>query len=197
MDGQKTTPQNATALLVVDVQASFPARPYWRDDDAAEFLVAQNRLIADWLTQKMPIVRIFHVEPTGAFSKASGLVRPLEGLADFEAALLVEKTAHSAFVRTPLEDWLRASGIKRIAVSGIRTEQCCETTTRHGSDLGFEVDYVTAATLSFPMQHASGRTYSVEEIRERTELVLADRFATIVTVEGASARASAFAKKAA
>jgi nicotinamidase-related amidase len=197
MDGHKPTYTNATALLVVDVQASFPARPYWRDDDAEDFLAAQNRLIEGWLALKMPVIRIFHVEPSGAFSKASGLVRPLDGLVDFEAALQVEKTVHSAFVRTPLEEWLRASGINRVAVSGIRTEQCCETTTRHGSDLGFEVDYVTAATLSFPMQHAGGRTYSVAEIRERTELVLADRFATIVTVEEAIDRASALSKKAA
>jgi nicotinamidase-related amidase len=197
MDGQKSTYANATALLVVDVQASFPARPYWRNEDTAEFLAAQNRLIAGWVALKMPIVRIFHVEPSGAFSKASGLVRPLDGLVDFEAALQVEKTVHSAFVRTPLEDWLRTSGITRIAISGIRTEQCCETTTRHGSDLGFETDYVTAATLSFPMQHANGRAYSVAEIRERTELVLADRFATIVTVEEAIKRASALSKKAA
>jgi nicotinamidase-related amidase len=197
MDGQKSTYANATALLVVDVQASFPARPYWRDDDAAEFLAAQNRLIAGWQALKMPVVRIFHVEPAGAFSKANGLVRPLDGLVDFEAALLVEKTVHSAFVGTPLAEWLRAAGIKRIAVSGIRTEQCCETTTRHGSDLGFEVDYVTAATLTFPMQHARGRAYTVAEIRERTELVLADRFATIVTVDEALERASALSKKAA
>jgi nicotinamidase-related amidase len=197
MDGQKPTYANSAALLVIDAQASFSARPYWREEGAAEYLAAQNTLIEGFATLKLPVVRIFHVEPDGAFSKASGLVRPLDGLVDFDAALTVEKTAHSAFVRTPLEDWLRNAGITRLVVSGIRTEQCCETTTRHGSDLGFAVDYVTEATLTFPMKHGNGREFTVAEIRERTELVLADRFATIVGVGEALRRASAVSKKAA
>ncbi|XLM22660.1 isochorismatase family protein, partial [Chromobacterium piscinae] len=32
------------------------------------------------------------------------------------------------------------------AISGIRTEQCCETTARVASDLGYEVDFVSEAT---------------------------------------------------
>ena len=71
----------------------------------------------------------------------------------------------------------------------MRTEQCCETTTRAASDAGFEVDFVTEATLTFAMRHANGRTYTPGEIRERTELVLAGRFATICTVAEALARA--------
>ena len=74
-------------------------------------------------------------------------------------------------------------------MAGIRTEQCCETTTRNASDLGFEVDYATEATLTFPMRTAAGRVVSTDEIRERTELVLADRFATIVTAQQAVDRA--------
>jgi len=66
-------------------------------------------------------------------------------------------------------------------VSGIRTEQCCETTTRHASDLGFKVSFATDATLTFPMQARSGRRYTTAEIRERTELVLEGRFARIVS----------------
>ena len=30
--------------------------------------------------------------------------------------------------------WLRNHGIEELLVTGIRTEQCCETTTRHASD---------------------------------------------------------------
>lgn len=180
-----------SALLVIDVQASFPARPYWRDDDAAAFLAAQNRLIAGFVDRGLPVVRVLHVEPDGAFSKSSGRVRPLDGLADFVPTLTLEKHAHSAFAGTALESWLRERGIDRIVVSGIRSEQCCETTTRDGSDRGLTVDYVTEATLTFPMQHANGRHYSPAEIKERCELVLADRFATICTVDAALARLDA------
>ena len=80
-----------------------------------------------------------------------------------------------------LDVWLTRHGIRRVIVSGIRTEQCCETTTRMASDLGYDVDYVTEATLTFPMAAAHGRTFSALEIKARTELVLAGRFATVDT----------------
>ncbi len=179
----------ATALIVVDVQQSFPQRPYFRPDDVPAFLSAQNALIAGFAERGLPIVRVLHVEGEGAFALASGLVRPLDGLSEFAPALTLHKHAHSAFAGTGLSQWLIARGIRRVVVSGIRTEQCCETTTRDGSDRGFEVDYVSAATLTFPMRHANGREYSSAEIKERTELVLEGRFARIVTVERALARA--------
>jgi nicotinamidase-related amidase len=185
---EKNLPKNTPALIVVDVQASFPARPYYVADDVPAFLNAQNKLIAGYIKAGAPVVRVFHVEESGAFSLASGLVRPFEGLMDFTAACTVEKHAHSAFAGTSLAAWLTAKGITRIAVSGIRTEQCCETTTRDASDRGYLVDYVAEATLTFPMTHANGRVFSASEIRERTELVLANRFATIVSVDEALAR---------
>ena len=58
-----------------------------------------------------------------------------------------------------------------------------ETTTRHASDLGFAVDFVSEATLTFPMTDARGREWSAAEIKAGAELVLADRFARIATVE--------------
>jgi hypothetical protein len=47
------------------------------------------------------------------------------------------------------------------------------------------VDYVGEATLTFPMTDADGREWSASEIRARTELVLAGRFARIARVEEA------------
>jgi nicotinamidase-related amidase len=74
-----------------------------------------------------------------------------------------------------------------VIVCGIRTEQCCETTTRHASDSGYLVDYVTDATLTFPMTDRHGRSWTPAEIKARTELVLDERFARMVTVEEALA----------
>jgi nicotinamidase-related amidase len=179
--------QLSAALLVIDAQASFTARPYWQDTDVSAWLDAQNRLIDAFAKQGKPIVRVLHVEDTGAFSLESGLVQPIDGLRAFDAALTIHKYAHSAFAGTPLAQWLLQRGIGRVVISGIRTEQCCETTTRDASDRGFQVDYVTEATLTFPMRHANGRLFSPSDIKERTELVLAGRFARICTVDAPGA----------
>jgi nicotinamidase-related amidase len=95
------------------------------------------------------------------------------------------KHSHSALIGSGLDVWLVQNGIRRLIVSGIRTEQCCETTTRNASDIGYKVDYVTEATLTFAMTDRHGRVWTPQEIRERTELVLEDRFARVVTVEEA------------
>ncbi len=183
-----------TALLLIDVQESFRARPYWNADEAPAFFERSNALLAGAQAAGIPVVQVFHTDgPNSAdnpFSQASGLIRPLAELRPFDAALVVEKHRHSALVGTGLSIWLHEHGIRRLIVAGIRTEQCCETTARHASDEGWEVDYVTEATLTFAMQTPAGATLSPAAIRERTETVLAGRFATLCTVEQALARAA-------
>jgi nicotinamidase-related amidase len=178
---------NDTALLVIDVQQSFLQRPYWSDSDYLPYLAKQQALIDGCRARGVPVVQIFHVEDEGVFSLASGFVRAMPDLR-IEPDFVLEKRAHSALAGTRLETWLTQHGIRRLIVSGIRSEQCCETTTRHASDIGYTVDYVTEATLTFPMTHPhSGVVYSADDIKARCELVLAGRFARIATVESALA----------
>ena len=174
-----------TALLVIDVQESFRHRPFFTERDLPAYLAAQNALIAGAQAAGMPIVRIFHVDgpqvPQNPFSLESGAVRPLDGLAPFEAAATFHKSRHSALVGTGLEVWLNRNAIQRLIVSGIRTEQCCETTTRHASDLGYTVDFVTDATLTFDMVQPDGTPLPAADITARTATVLKDRFARLCT----------------
>jgi nicotinamidase-related amidase len=182
-----------TCLIVIDAQESFRHRPYFTQRDLPAYLAAQNALIEGSQAAGLPIVRIFHVDgpkvAANSFAVESGQVRPLDGLAPFEAAATFHKSRHSALVGTGLDVWLTQNGIGRLIVTGIRTEQCCETTTRHASDLGFKVDYVTDATLTFDMQNADGSPLTAADIKTRTATVLKDRFATISTPEQALARA--------
>ncbi|MDK4740878.1 isochorismatase family protein [Rhizobium sp. CB3171] len=178
-----------TALLVIDVQESFRQRPYWQTDDLPDFVDRLQALIDGAKARGIPVVQIFHVDGDEHFSLASGYVRKLEEIA-LEADAVFHKTRHSALVGSGLDVWLVENGIRKLIVSGIRTEQCCETTTRHASDLGYDVDYVTEATLTFPMTHASGTVFSADDIKKRTELVLSGRFARIATVEDTLAAAT-------
>jgi nicotinamidase-related amidase len=177
------------ALIVIDVQESFRHRPYWRDEELPCFLANLRTLIERAHAAGVAVVQVFHRDPDAAtddpFSPASGLVRELPELA-VRADAVFHKQVHSALLGrnghgTTLEDWLRQQGIEELLITGIRTEQCCETTTRHASDVGFKVQYVTDATLTFPMRTRAGREVSPAEIRERTELVLEGRFARIVS----------------
>ena len=170
------------ALIVIDAQHSFRHSSYWSENDLSSYLEKQQALIDGCVQQGIPVIQVFHVEDQGHFSLASGNVKTLSELS-INPDLIIHKRFHSAFAGTPLAARLTERGVTTVIISGIRTEQCCETTTRQASDSGFKVDFVSEATLTFPMTHArSGRTYTAAEIRERTELVLEDRFARIVTV---------------
>src|SRR5262249_1575767 len=151
--------KTATALLVIDVQESFRARPYWRAEEVPGFLDNVQSLIDAFRQRGLPIVQVFHQEPkteaSNPFNPASGLVRPLSELR-LEADAVFHKEVHSSLYGrgangTTLEQWLRKAGVNEVIVTGIRTEQCCETTTRHASDAGFKVKFATDATLTFPM----------------------------------------------
>ncbi|HEY1873208.1 MAG TPA: isochorismatase family protein [Steroidobacteraceae bacterium] len=177
------------ALIVIDVQESFRRRPYFREQDLPAFLRNVQSLIDRCQSRGIPIVQVFHEEPgddaDNPFTAASGCVRAMRELT-LRPEAVFHKSVHSAmFARTAegttLEEWLRQRGVGELLITGIRTEQCCETTTRHASDLGFSVRYVTDATLTFPMRTREGREVSVAEIQERTEMVLDGRFAQVVT----------------
>jgi nicotinamidase-related amidase len=181
------------ALIVIDVQNSFMHRPFWDDTGVPEFLGRIQSLADQAHERGIPVLQVFHVSegqgPDGAFSRQSGKVTTLAGL-DVKPEAVFYKTVHSALFAKEdsggnLEAWLRDHGVTELLITGIRTEQCCETTARHASDVGFKVRFVSDATLTFPMQHASGRVFTADDIVARTELVLAGRFAQIVATADA------------
>ncbi|MDP3652140.1 MAG: isochorismatase family protein [Rhodoferax sp.] len=184
-----------TCLIVIDVQESFRHRPYSTERDIPAYLAAQNALIEGCVARGVPVLRVLHTDgpdtPDNPFALASGHVVPLTGLVTFTPAATFLKHRHSALVGTGLDVWLTENGVRRLIVSGIRTEQCCETTTRNASDLGWAVDYVVDATLTFDMVQPNGQPLSVADIKARTTTVLSDRFATLCTVEQALQRAQA------
>jgi nicotinamidase-related amidase len=83
-----------------------------------------------------------------------------------------------------LQPYLIEKGVRRVSITGIQMEQCCETTARIAADFGYAVDFVTEATMTFPIPNwdKPGEELEVEAIRESTEYALRRRFARITTV---------------
>ena len=140
-------PFKTSLYLLIDTQESFRYKPYWSEQDLRPFVTNLQRLIDGSIAQDIPVIQIFHIEDTGAFSLASGHIEAFPEIAITPAATFY-KRSHSALIGSGLNVWLVQHGIRRIIVSGIRTEQCCETTARHASDSGYMVDFVTEATLT-------------------------------------------------
>ncbi|HKR63170.1 MAG TPA: cysteine hydrolase family protein [Thermoanaerobaculia bacterium] len=169
---------NNTALLVVDIQDSFkidPARWARRNNPAFERNVTE--LISAFRGASLPLIFVLHNDGDPGFRPGDPEVRLMDFLGRRESEPVILKNTRNAFTSTDLQSRLDALGVRRIVVCGISTEQCCETTTRVAADLGYDVDFVTEATATFPIG-----TMSTEDIVERTEAVLRGRFARIVTV---------------
>jgi nicotinamidase-related amidase len=187
-----------TALLVIDVQESFRTRENWSAVNHPDIADRVNRLVHGARANGDLVVWVLHSEPGtgGAFDPANGHVRFIDGLEPADGEPVLTKTAHNAFTTTNLQQLLTQNGVRELVISGIRTEQCCETTARVASDLGYDVVFVTEATATTPLPHwtmpadatlaevlADPRTVSPETITERTEYALAGRFATIRTLD--------------
>ncbi len=170
-----------SVLLVIDAQQSFYHRGYQETAETPAFERSISALIEGCRLRGIPVVDVFHVEEDGPFSLASGLVKRLPFL-NHEVVKTVQKRVHNALTESGLEAWLREQNIEHVIVCGLRTEQCCETTARVASDMGYRVTFVTEATLTFPISH-NGITLSVADLRHRTESVLINRFAAIRSVE--------------
>ncbi len=175
-----------TALLVIDVQESFRARPdNWATASAPDIAERIERLVAHARSTGQRVVWVLHSEPgTGSvFDPESGHVRLLDGLVPEAGEPLLHKTSHNAFTTTNLGQYLTSEGVTEVVVTGIRTEQCCETTARLASDLGYRVRFVLDATVTMALPRWDGEgVLGTDDVLARTASALHGRFAEVVTI---------------
>jgi len=185
------------ALLVIDVQESFRHGPLWSAISNPGIAGDVGSLVDGVRANGDLVVWVLHSEPGSgtAFDPASGYVRYMDPLTPQVGEPQLTKTSHNAFTTTNLQQLLTQQGITEVIICGIRTEQCCETTARVASDLGYRVTYVTEATATSPIAHrdapagqtveellADPRTLPPSAVINRTENALAGRFPTTSTI---------------
>lgn len=186
------------ALLIIDLQRSFEERPNWSAVSNPGIVSRVHRLLDASRAAGDLVVWILHSEPGNGtvFDPARGLVTLLDGPTPRDGEPVITKTSINAFTTTNLQQTLTTRGIRELVICGLQTEQCCETTARVASDLGFDVTFVTDATATFPIPHrdaptgrsidqvlADPATLSTDEIITRTEYALAGRFATVRSID--------------
>lgn len=173
-----------SALLVIDAQDSFKAAPRWQRRSNLDFEKNVGRLIDAYRAAGRPIFFILHTDPDPGFETTSPHFKLMDFISPRAGEPVLVKNTRNVFTSTTLQAQLLAKGVRRVVITGIQTEQCCETSARVAADLGYAVDFVMEATLTFPIpsQQKPGEELGVDAIRERTEYVLSGRFARIATV---------------
>jgi nicotinamidase-related amidase len=179
-------PLGQSALLVIDAQDSFKADPArWARRSNLHFEANVAALVDAYRAAGLPVFYFLHTDGDPGFERDGPHYRLMDFLAPRADEPVLHKDTRNCFTSTALQARLLALGARRLAVTGISTEQCCETTTRVAADLGYAVDFVPDATLTFPI--ASGRgdgaELGVRDVEERTIYALRGRFARIVDTE--------------
>ncbi|HHC08831.1 MAG TPA: cysteine hydrolase [Actinobacteria bacterium] len=172
----------ATALVVVDVQQGFDDTAYWgaRNNPDCEANIA--RLLEAWRDYGWPVVYVRHDSRDPHSPLAPG--RPGNAFKEVlagEPDLLVTKDVHSAFHGTPdLDGWLRRMDVSGVAVCGIQTNVCCETTARVACDLGYDVLFVVDATHTFDIVASNHKVYRAREVARYSALTIDGEFGRVV-----------------
>ena len=149
-----------TALLIIDAQ-----REYFDEDGvlftphADEILANLRRLLEAARASGTKVLFIRHVHAAdgsdvgrmGDFDDAPSFTEGTKGveivpeLAPHADEPIVDKTRYSAVVNTRLESILKTSGIDTLIVTGLMTQYCSVTTTRHGHDLDYRMVFIVDA----------------------------------------------------
>lgn len=175
-------PLTQSALLVVDAQDSFKVGPRWARRNNHDFERNVGALIAAYRAAGLPVIFFLHTDGDPGFERDSVHLRLMNFITVLPDEPVLLKDTRNAFTSTTLQARLLALGVRRVAITGISMEQCCETTTRVAADLGYAVDFVIDGTMTFPIPHPDvpGVELGVEAIEERTIYALRRRFARIV-----------------
>ncbi|TDT33201.1 nicotinamidase-related amidase [Naumannella halotolerans] len=152
-----------------------------------EETLANISRVVDWARVRADlIVWITHSEPNSGtvFDPARGFVQVVTELGPASAEPQVTKTSVNSFTTTCLQQLLVQRGIRRLVITGVRTEQCCETTARLASDLGFEVTFVLDATTTSDLVDDRYGIVGRTELIRRTGAILQQRgFAEVLNTE--------------
>lgn len=177
---------NDAALIVIDVQKGFDDDSWGpRNNPGCEANIA--RLIHAWQQRGRPVVYVHHdsLTPGSPLAKAS-TGNEYKDAINTEADLHISKVVHSAFYGTPdLKSWLDEHGIAALAITGITTDHCCETTARMSGDLGLDTYFILDATHTFDRQHPDGYTIAADDVAAATAASLHGEFATVLSTEHA------------
>jgi nicotinamidase-related amidase len=178
----KTDWKNSTALIVVDVQKGFDDEAFWGDRNNLECEANIAKLIDEWREHGWPVVFVRHASanPTSPLREGSpgfDFKDEVSGSPD----LLITKSVHSAFYGdVDLDAWLKEHQISGVAVCGIQTNMCCETTARMASDLGYEMIFVLDATHTFDVVTPTRKVYRAREVARYTAVTLEADFGTVM-----------------
>jgi nicotinamidase-related amidase len=125
----------ADALLVIDAQVAVLAGCKRQVETVAVIAELERRARA----AKALVLHVQHNAPGSALEHGAPTWAIVPGLTPVAGEMRIDKTACDAFSETPLAEILRDQGVACVAVCGLQTDYCIDTSVRAAVSAGFDV----------------------------------------------------------
>ena len=129
-----------TALLIVDIQNDYFPGGAMENVGSTEAARQAALLLEAFRRKSLPVIHIQHIStrPGATFFRPNTPgVEIHESVKPRSGEPLFQKHFPSAFRETALLEHLRKEKISGLAIAGMMTHMCIDTTTRAAADLGF------------------------------------------------------------
>ncbi len=183
--GLDALPTQGCALLLLDFQ-----REYERDgrlplEGFGAAALEADRLVQDADACGMPVIHVHHVAAQGhapLFDRDGIGVTPTPKPSWGTHHLKLIKHWPSAFHDTALLQELRQRDVRTVVLAGCMTHNCVDSTARHALHLGFQVLIASDACATRALPTADGTAIPAEVVQRTILAGLADRHATVMSV---------------
>ncbi|MFT8870886.1 MAG: cysteine hydrolase family protein [Sporolactobacillus sp.] len=147
------------ALVVIDLQNDYFGGGAFPLEKANEALAHCLELISYFIHRERPVYLIQHIshgENADFFREGTlgaDLHTEINAFRKNAGVTVIQKAFPNSFLQTELQEALRHAAIDRLAICGMMTHMCVDSTTRQAREFGYAVDLLADAcatrSLSF------------------------------------------------
>ncbi|MDH2329097.1 cysteine hydrolase [Cereibacter sp. SYSU M97828] len=191
-----------TALIVIDMQNDFIAAGAPLETPMGQALLPTlARLIEHARATGMRVIYTTHAHRSngcdmGLFGEIYPPIQNRAGLVDDTPGIdiypdvapqgdevVIKKHRYSAFFGTDLDIILRTQKIDTVVVTGVTTENCCQSTARDAMFLGYRVAFISDATGTYDYPDAGFGPIPAADVHRVTLGVMAVSTAHVMTTD--------------
>jgi len=153
-----------SALLVIDMQRYFTSSCSHAFVQSSQAIIGNiKKLVGFFLSQKKPVIFTRHIDKKNKNNMLlkwwHDRIRKNDPLSEIDErvydplGLVVVKSQYDAFYKTELENILTRHKIKKLFITGVVANLCCETTARTAFVRGYEVYFGLDTTAAYCFEH--------------------------------------------
>lgn len=204
LDNERVTSKLApesTALVIIDMIEEFVAEDGVKEVTAAREMVPElNRVIDESREAGVTIIFLQHRNRVGG-DDAGMLKKTTPGVKSGEVHspgeqtniysrmsidkddIIVKKHQYSGFFETELDTILKTRNISSVAITGVATHICCDSTLRSAFFNGYETVMLEECNATYDIPDQGWGDFSAEEVNEFVYTLVSTNFGDVIDID--------------